>query len=264
MEIRNLFRMIGFSAVFACFFYGPHPACFADTGEDYSTAYVEEFTGDCSILRHNKKVKEEISELYTPLYEGDTVLTGPGCTAELVFDDSTMVNLDENSEMSITGLKRKGDFETSLKLAAGRAIAIVNKLFEGEKFTVSTKMAMAAVKGTEFAVEAGDEHKVGVFDGSVEVSGLDDHGAVVKRMVLEKDNETTIDRKGRFPGQARHLGQAFRKHMTHVRSLRQKIQMIRSLKQQGKLTAYKHDHWKKHKAKREQMREKMKRMLHRP
>jgi len=207
--------------------------------EDYSVAYINDYEGECEIKRKGKDISEAISDIYVPLYEGDVVITGMGSIAEIIFDDSTIVRLDPESKILIKDLTREKNKKTIIDLLKGKIIAIVKKLIKEEEFTVKTKMAMAAVKGTEFIVEAGDEEKVGVYEGQVEVSGIDLQGNVLHKVIVGKDKETVISKKLRGPEKPRNLSKNFIKRFKEVRDLREKIEMIRELRAKGNIKEYK-------------------------
>lgn len=109
-----------------------------------------------------------------PLEDGDQVKTGPDSSAELSLDGGSVILLDENSHFTLASSKKSA---TELTLAFGRLLAKVKSLLAGQNLRVRTPCAVAAVRGTEFAVEAepggpGLTH-VGVFEeGLVEVAGL--------------------------------------------------------------------------------------------
>lgn len=207
--------------------------------EDYSVAYINDYEGECEIKRKGKDITEAISDIYVPLYEGDVVITGMGSIAEIIFDDSTIVRLDPESKILIKDLTREKNKKTIIDLLKGKIIAIVKKLIKEEEFTVKTKMAMAAVKGTEFIVEAGDEEKVGVYEGQVEVSGIDLQGNVLHKVIVGKDKETVISKKLRGPEKPRNLSKNFIKRFKEVKDLREKIEMIRELRAKGNIKEYK-------------------------
>ncbi len=206
--------------------------------EDYSIAYVNDFDGECEIKRKGEDIPEALQDLYIPLYEGDTISTGSDAAMEVVFDDSTIIKMDSRSTLVIRNLNRKKESKTMLELLKGRVVAIVKKLMEKDEFSVKTKMAMAAVKGTEFIVDSGDE-KVGVYEGAVEVSGMDMSGNVLNKVVLQKDQETIIIKNLRRPDRIRPISANFVKRYKEVKDLRAKIEMMRELRRSGKIKKFK-------------------------
>lgn len=206
--------------------------------ENYSIAYINDFKGDCDLTQKGAGDSEPVQDIYIPLHEGDTVTTGDSGSMEIIFDDATIINLDENSQLTIEGLKRGDGDRTILGLIKGGLTAIVNKLKQKDEFVVKTKMAMAAVKGTEFSVEAGDSHSVGVFDGAVQVSGLDQDGKETNRITVNKGSETVIDKTMRKPGRPGHFSMRMMNRQKNVQAFRQKIQNLRNLRKSGGLRKF--------------------------
>lgn len=215
------------------------------TDTDYSTAYVNEFTGDCMLIRKGFETGLPLEDLYIPLYEGDTLTTGADSRLEVVFDDSTVLKLDPNCSLVIKKLFRAENNETIIELIKGRVTAIVKKLTENEEFKVKTKMAMAAVKGTEFIVDASDEDTVAVFEGAVEVSGLDIKGNVIEKIIVKKEQETVITKKTRRPSRSRRFRKDFENRHQEIGELRGRIEHMRSLRHSGGAHEFKKERWKK-------------------
>ena len=124
------------------------------------------------------------------LEEGDRVVVSSGSSAELSFDGKSLIDLNENADFTLTSLSRA---RAELSLAFGSLIAKIQKLGD-DNLEVRTPAAVAAVRGTEFGVEAGsggaDAH-VGVFDeGRVEVTGQ------AGMQVLTPNQETSVRRGG--------------------------------------------------------------------
>jgi hypothetical protein len=234
--LKNILAVL--SAVLFMFF-----ASYADAKSkadtDYSIAYINDFEGECEIKSRGNDIGEAIQDLYQPLYAGDTVSTESGSSVEIVFDDSTILKLDPDSRLIIKNLDRKDKSRTIVEIFKGKVLAIVKKLMDKEEFTVKTKMAMAAVKGTEFIVDASDDNSVGVYEGAVEVSGLDMEGRVLHKIILGRDQETIITKKLRRPGKAGKLRQGFFKRHSEMKDLRGRIEMMRELRHSGKSRKFK-------------------------
>ena len=234
--LKNMFLAMLMALVIAP---ATNAAAASKSDTDYSIAYVNDFTGDCEVKRKGSDTGEAIQDLYIPLYEGDTLEAGSDSTIEVVFDDSTILKLDPDSKLTIRNLVRKDKTSTIVELIKGKVMAIVKKLTEKEEFTVKTKMAMAAVKGTEFIVDTGDNDSVGVYDGAVEVSGLDKSGNVLHKIVVNKDQETTVSKWFRSPGRPGRLRPNFVQHYREMGDLRGKIEMMRQLRGSGRARKYK-------------------------
>lgn len=205
---------------------------------DYSIAYINDYDGDCELKRKGKSTGEAILDIYIPLYEGDTVITGYDSRVEIVFDDATIIKLDPNSRLVIRNLKREKENKTIIELIKGRLLGVVKKMVEKEEFAVKTKLAMAAVKGTELIVETGEEDSVGVYEGQVEVVSYDKDGNIKKKIILDKDRETKIV-KYTGPERPGKLSRNFVKKYKEIKNIREKIQYIRELRSRGNIKKYK-------------------------
>ncbi|MFA6092584.1 MAG: FecR domain-containing protein [Elusimicrobiota bacterium] len=131
-----------------------------------------------------------------PLESGDRIVIGANSRAELALDDQSIVELGPRSTFTLESLRED---ETRFFLELGSLSAKIRSLLSGRVLRVRTPTAVAAVRGTEFAVESeeGRTH-VGVFDeGRVSVSGTDDGEAVE----LSSNQETQVLR-GRAPARA--------------------------------------------------------------
>lgn len=136
-----------------------------------------------------------------PLQEGDRLKVGPESSAEIAIDDGSLVRLRENTDFVYRSAKPEAlVFELSL----GGLLAKIRKLAAGESVQVRTLTAVAAVRGTEFAVEIDaekpDDTYVGVFDeGKVEVTSASGGAAL-----LSASQETKVTR-GQRPTPAYQL-----------------------------------------------------------
>lgn len=130
-----------------------------------------------------------------PLESGDVLRTGAKAAVEISLNDGGIVQLGPRSSMEISSLVQA---DTIFSLAEGSFLAKIKK-FTDESFNmaVHTPVAVAAVRGTEFAVENSEdrtESHVGVFEeGSVAVSGVDKEGNLLgEGAVLENNQETSV------------------------------------------------------------------------
>ncbi len=210
-----------------------------DTGESFSIAYINDFQGGCEVKRKGEKIGEGVTDIYLPLHKGDTVITEFGSSMEIVFDDATIVRLDPDSRLVIRGLKREEkDIRTVIEVIKGRIMGVVKKLSDDEEFVVRTKMAMAAVKGTELIVETGDEDKIGVYEGKVVVASYDMDGDEKGKVILGKNQQTVIEKRLKGPEKPRRLSRNFIKKYKKIKDIREKIKHIRKLRRSGKARKY--------------------------
>ena len=107
----------------------------------------------------------------TPLSAGDLVRTGAGGSAELSVDGQSLIFLQSGTDFTVNSLHPE---ETEFHLGLGRLIAKLAKVLQGRQVRFITPTAVAAVRGTELAIEQGEDLKlsrVAVLDeGHVAVS----------------------------------------------------------------------------------------------
>lgn len=203
-----------------------------------SVAVITDHSGNARVYTTGAWKNAEIN---MPLYEGDSVKTSAESALEVTFDDATIVKLGDNTELKLTELKREGEKATTIfNLLKGKFMAIVDKLKNPEsRFEVHTKMAIAAVKGTELAVEAGDDNtNLGVYTGSVEFTGPRGGSVSGKyKVIVDKGNESGCGGSGvpGKPASIRYMG----KFQGEFGNLRETIKVVRELKMQGGDAVYK-------------------------
>ncbi len=194
-----------------------------------SIAIISDYQGEALIKSVNYNEFKN-AELNMPVYEGDELKTGKDSLIEITFDDSTIIRLEDNSNMKISELKRnKNSAKTIFNLLFGKIIAIVEKLNQDSNFEVHTKMAIAAVKGTEFAIESDEDNSyVGVFAGKVYFFTLKGDG-----IDIDKGNESNYGKNDKIPNSPRPLKNML-KFEKQLRKLREEIIIVRELKNEGK------------------------------
>lgn len=170
-------------------------------------AVLTEVSGRVTVL-HAGTPEAIPAEEDMELGEGDQVFTGPGGKAVLAFLDEHFVHLDGRATLSLKTLKSepsRGTFWARLALAGGKLMAAVSSLTgDGSLFEVATPTAVAAIKGTTFAVTDGKtESTISVLEGAVETAGAGD-GPPETVSVLE-GYETVVTKKARRPGALRKL-----------------------------------------------------------
>lgn len=193
-----------------------------------SIAIVSDYSGEV-LIKPNELENFKNVELNMPVYEGDEIKTGPDSFIEITFDNASIIRIDDNSNLRVTELNRKNDTaKTILNLIFGKIIAIVEKLNQDSTFEVHTKMAIAAVKGTEFAVEGNEnETFAGVFDGKINFGSFNGNS-----IELEKEKESKIDKNGKTANPSNLT--RMRKFEKILNRMREEIKIIRELKNEGK------------------------------
>lgn len=157
--------------------------------EDWN-ARITEVSG--TVLIYSQGSEEGLpAEAQTPLEDGDRVETGDDGRAELALEADSVVELGAGTSFTV-GSTQKADSWFSLDV--GSLVAKL-KSFQSRRaaLRVRTPTAVAAVRGTEFGVEVGDdgETSVGVYDeGRVAVTAGGEDGG--EETMLTAKQETTL------------------------------------------------------------------------
>jgi hypothetical protein len=122
-----------------------------------------------------------------PLEEGDRITTSARSSAELILDGGSLIALRENSDFTLQKTAKKASM---FSLSFGSLLAKIEKL-GSQRLSVRTASSVAAVRGTEFGIDAlENESRIGVFDeGRVEVTGHDG-----SKQILLPNQETSVVR----------------------------------------------------------------------
>jgi outer membrane protein assembly factor BamB len=132
-------------------------------------AIVTFFTGTVSVDQGSGGVEPELGQKL-PL--GTTVKTGKDSQCDLQFGSLGTLRVQQNTSISLTEIA-VGETRrvVSTKVLIGSVAAKVSKLADSDRFSVVTKSAVCAVRGTEFIVRSGESGatKVSVKEGSVAI-----------------------------------------------------------------------------------------------
>ncbi len=149
----------------------------------------------------------------TVVQVGDKIITGEKSMATLLMPDKSLVRIFEKAEFSIVSQIAAGDgkeADTVLSLDRGRSMLIIQKLAKGDRLSVATPTAVAAVRGTTFTVsvrESSGKGKSGVTDvnvlsGTVFVEAKDRpqiNSLVKEGEMIALSNEAVVDDKKPIP-----------------------------------------------------------------
>lgn len=131
------------------------------------------------------------------LKAGDVIITGKKAVADLIFGESGVVRINENSRVTITSIADKTNNNTEMNMDNGKVFLTLSKL-KGTGFKVKTPTAVASVRGTSFTVLSDKKGaKLSVVKGTVAVNPVKD-GKVIedKTVAVETGNKTDyIDKK---------------------------------------------------------------------
>jgi hypothetical protein len=128
-------------------------------------------SGQCFVERGGQKTAIGRGD---PVEVGDAVLVPPGARLKLRMNDGSVISAASGSRVEIKNFAAGGQGqprEASLALASGLLRAVVSRAAEPSHFEVQTATGVAAVRSTDWFVEAKPGMTtVGVLTGSVELS----------------------------------------------------------------------------------------------
>jgi hypothetical protein len=198
------------AAVAACVFLGPAAA--QDSGDRWD-ARVTAVTGE--VVVHPAGGGDEVAaDEGMPLEEGDRIVTSADSTAEISLDGGSLIALSADSDFTLENTRKDASI---FSLTLGSLLAKIQKLGT-QSLSVRSPTSVAAVRGTEFAVDVeGEQSHVGVFDeGRVEVKSQ-----AGGTEVLTPNQETSVAR-GQAPRKAAPLRRFAARRalmLAHVRRL---------------------------------------------
>lgn len=133
-----------------------------------------------------------------PVHEGDAIVSRDG-KAQIAFDDGSIVSVGENTRVQIGEHERApGRVRARLALVSGALRMLVAKVTPRGNFEVETETAIAAVRGTEWLMDATSaQTSVALLRGKVSVSGRDGHAAAA--VMLELPGHGTDVRRNAAP-----------------------------------------------------------------
>jgi hypothetical protein len=150
----------------------------------------------------------------TPVYLGDTIRTGYPGRVRIVFQDDSVLNVSEGSELVVDEQvfdPGAGSYRSTLRLLGGKLRALVSEYYEspGGEYEIRTPTAVAGVRGTEFVLvydAARQQTEVIGVGGRVAVNGL--RGRAGDEVIITAQEVTTVDKGGR-PAVPRRVDQEF-------------------------------------------------------
>lgn len=126
------------------------------------------------------------------------VIVAASGKAKIELVDGTIVSVGENSRVRVADIATAAAPATRVELISGALRLLVVKATPGARFEVETETAIAAVRGTDWAVEATrDNTGVVVLTGSVEVRGRGPAGG--SAVLLSQPEAGTDVRRGGAP-----------------------------------------------------------------
>ncbi|HUU04080.1 MAG TPA: FecR family protein [Myxococcota bacterium] len=139
-----------------------------------SAGFVAAVRGQAQVIRGGEQLDAVMG---MEIREGDSLRTFKKSRLKVLFSDDALIALGSNSEVVVTKhlfAAKAGQRVTRLRLVGGKLRALVQKLVAGSRanFQVRTSNAVAGVRGTEFALVAGEKDtQICTFSGAVVFSG---------------------------------------------------------------------------------------------
>jgi hypothetical protein len=169
-----------------------------------------------------------------PLAADSRLRVAKGASADILFDDGSIVTLEGAAEVELLELAAdtgSGRILATLFMKAGKLLANIAAFVHREsRFSVQTPTAVAGVRGTQFVVETSEAEgtEVGVFEGRVAVDGIDPAGRADagSRVLLEKGYQTRVRRLMR-PGAPSALKARMRRHRGGLDRLAKRAKITR-------------------------------------
>ncbi len=128
----------------------------AALAQDNHVALFKSATGNIQVLRDGSTIPATGG---TRLAKSDTVTTGPGAAAGIVFEDGTLLTVGASTTIQIRDFVFEPEdsrYAFSVYLSKGRAIYSSGKIgkLSPESVRVETPRAVVGVRGTRFLVTA--------------------------------------------------------------------------------------------------------------
>ncbi len=170
-----------------------------------AAGFVASVKGHAQVIRAGEQLDAVMG---MEIREGDSLRTYKKSRLKVLFSDDALIALGSNSEVVVTKhlfAAKAGQRVTRLRLVGGKLRALVQKLVAGNRadFQVRTSNAVAGVRGTEFALEAGEEDtRIYTFSGAVSFSGPGD-----EKMLVAAGQGSRVETDGK-PSRAEALATA--------------------------------------------------------
>lgn len=121
---------------------------------------------------------QQALQMNAPVHLGDTIVTGRG-KAKVALGDGSILSIGENTRIQVSQFtSADANQAVRLNLFSGVLRPLVNRTTSTGSFEVETQTAIAAVRGTDWVMEAtADNTAVALLRGRVAVSRRDDRRA---------------------------------------------------------------------------------------
>lgn len=145
------------------------------------------------VVKHTLEAEWLEAKITQPLFDKDTLRTGPDGYALIQFMDNSLARVRPNSLLVIRGETRdRGSTFSRITLEAGELLLNVNG--RQSNYEVQTRTAVASVKGTTFNTKIEDDLTTVFtgFSGVVEIIALNSGQTVT----LTRRNRVRVDQRG--------------------------------------------------------------------
>jgi len=141
----------------------------------------------------------------TPVHLKDTIVSAAG-KARIALADGTVISVGENTRLRVVEYESKAvDQKTRLSLLSGVLRLVVAKVSPAGSFEVETETAIAAVRGTDWVIEATSENTaVALIAGVVAVSNRGGPERIT--VVLDRPGQGTDVRRNSAPTPVKEWG----------------------------------------------------------
>jgi hypothetical protein len=134
-----------------------------------------------------------------PVFVADVIVTESASKARIQLNSGSIISVGESSRVGIAAYQStENRYATRVSPAAGALRVFVDRVLPGGSFEVETETAVAAVRGTDFIVDATPEKSaVASLDGTVAVRGIGPHAG--DEVVLSRSGDGTDVPRGGAP-----------------------------------------------------------------
>jgi ferric-dicitrate binding protein FerR (iron transport regulator) len=164
----------------------------SERNEERPLAIVRRFR-PIVVVKHTSEAEWLEAKITQPLFDKDTLRTGPDGYALIQFMDNSLARVRPNSLLVIRGETRdRGSTFSRITLEAGELLLNVNG--RQSNYEVQTRTAVASVKGTTFNTKIEDDLTTVFtgFSGVVEIIALNSGQTVT----LTRRNRVRVDQRG--------------------------------------------------------------------
>lgn len=193
------------------FFVWGHPVLFAHPSPQNikSSLWATFKITGIKVRRNKKSSKTWPAIVRIPIKVGNELRTKDHSRADLRLGPSVLVRMKENAVLKVKRVTFSNhSMNAVLKLVSGKVFIKINKRqFKGSQFALQTPTMIAAVRGTEFAVEVKDHStsKIEVIEGTVHAASFQEEtpaGEPIETQSVEVEaGQETIVAEGQPPAE---------------------------------------------------------------